>query len=117
MIIQGPLTLNWRRRKWGVLPRIENGEIAYHNLPSRERIELWIRQRICVVGAEDTIFIKLHTHGAQDKNIKALLTDGALDHLYSEFEAVCHDNDYDLHYATAYDIYQTIKAIEHEQIS
>src|SRR5271166_4413500 len=25
MIIQGPLVLNWRRRKWGILPRIENG--------------------------------------------------------------------------------------------
>src|SRR5262249_4462153 len=24
MIVQGPLVLNWRRRKWGLAPRVEN---------------------------------------------------------------------------------------------
>lgn len=28
LLVQGPLTLNWRRRKIGILPKIENGEIA-----------------------------------------------------------------------------------------
>ena len=28
LLIQGPLGLNWRRRKWGVLPRLENADLA-----------------------------------------------------------------------------------------
>jgi len=47
MIIQGPLTLNWSRRK------IENSGISLDNPPTSDRIDLWIDQRIGVIGKPD----------------------------------------------------------------
>ncbi|MEW6324483.1 MAG: hypothetical protein AB1515_03755, partial [Nitrospirota bacterium] len=112
MIIQGPLTLNWQRRKLGIFPKVENGEIAYHNPASRQRIRLWIDQAISVEGAEELIFIKVHTHGAQDRNIRALLRQGGLARLYEELESICKEEGYRLHYVTAYELFQAVKAIE-----
>ena len=43
MIIQGPLVLNWRRRKWGILPRIENGCLQDNQPPARDRLDAWLR--------------------------------------------------------------------------
>ena len=43
MLIQGPLILDWRKRKWGLLPRIENGCIQGSQPPSLERLPLWLQ--------------------------------------------------------------------------
>ena len=56
MIIQGPLALNWRRRKWGFLPRLENGAITAEDPPTPRRIELWSRQDIHVAGRPEWVF-------------------------------------------------------------
>ena len=37
VLIQGPLALDWRRRKAGVLPRLENGELTAVHPPDRAR--------------------------------------------------------------------------------
>ncbi len=38
LLIQGPLALNWRNRKAGLLPRIENGEISAASPYSPDRV-------------------------------------------------------------------------------
>lgn len=112
MIIQGPLSLNWGNRKWGIFPKIENGEISYNNQPTPERIDLWIRQHIHVKGKPDSIFIKVHTHGAHDKNMDFLLNDG-LDMLYRNIEEKYNDgSNYILHFVTAWEMYNVIKKVE-----
>lgn len=112
MIIQGPLTLNWRKRKWGVLPRIENGEISYNNPPTPERVDLWIRQGIHVKGRLEWIFVKVHTHGAQERN-KGFLLNGGLSILYSYLgEKYNNGKNYVLHYVTAREMFNIIKAAE-----
>jgi len=112
MIIQGPLGLNWRNRKWGILPRIENGEITFENPPTPERIDQWVSQRIHVKGRENWIFVKIHTHGAQEKNMESLLG-GYLDRLYSYLEERYNDGkDYFLHYVSPREMYNIIKAAE-----
>ena len=85
MIIQGPLTLNWRRRKFGLFPRIENSEISGTNPATKERIDLWIKQQIHIKGKEDWIFIKAHCHGAQEPDHGALLGK-KVDNMYSYLE-------------------------------
>src|SRR5258706_13994182 len=63
LLIQGPLCLNWRQRKFGVLPRIESAEISHDALPTAQRAALWERCAIGVHGAPGHFFIMVHTHG------------------------------------------------------
>lgn len=112
MIVQGPLALNWKRRKYKILPRIENGDISAGNLPTSDRVDLWIKQEIRVKGKDDWIFVKVHTHGAVEKNAEILLGEPA-DKLFHYLEA--HYNDGKncvLHYVTARETCNIIKAAE-----
>ncbi len=111
MLIQGPLALNWSRRKWKIFPKIENAEIAYNNPPTMERIKLWVKQHIHVKGRPEWVFIKVHTHGAQEKNIDFLLN-GGLQMLFTNLQKYAEKNNYKLHYVTAWEMYNIIKAAE-----
>lgn len=75
LLIQGPLALDLRRRKWGILPKLENGDLHGGRPPTIERLGLWLQANISVAGRPDWKFIKLHTHGAQEKNSEMLLGD------------------------------------------
>ena len=73
LLVQGPLGLNWRRRKLGLVPKIENAEISADAPPTAERVPLWFDLAPRIRGAERHVFIKLHTHGAEDPTLEALL--------------------------------------------
>ncbi len=112
MIIQGPLALNWWTRKWGVFPKIENGDLSLGNTSSPERVRLWVNQHIHVKGRPEWVFIKVHTHGTQENNSKALLEGGLAD-MFSFLEDGYNDgNNYCLHYVSAWEMYNIIKAAE-----
>lgn len=112
LIVQGPLTLNWRRRKYGLLPRIENGELSASNPPGPQRVDLWIREAIGVAGRPDWIFVKVHTHGAKPANTDVLLGP-ALSEMFRHLETAYNDGvRYQLHYVTAREMYNLIKAAE-----
>ena len=112
MIIQGPLALNWRRRKWGIFPRIENSEISDRNIPTEDRIDLWVKQHIHVKGKPNWLFIKVHTHGAQEKNSDVLLGKET-ERMFSYLESKYNDRkNYVLHYVTAREMFNIIKAAE-----
>lgn len=114
MIIQGPLALNWASRKWGILPRIENGELSSENPPTPERIDRWIRQHIHVKGQPYWIFVKLHTHGAQEQNFDVLLGQ-PMDAMLFYLETAYNDGQrYQLHYVTAREMYTLIRAAERD---
>ena len=116
MLIQGPLALNWQKRKWGVLPRIENGDLSSENPPTPDRIDLWVKQHIHVKGKPDWIFIKVHTHGTQEKNGDMLLN-GGLAKMYSYLEKRYNDGKkYKLHYVSSWEMYNIIKAAEAERV-
>jgi hypothetical protein len=112
MIIQGPLTLNWSRRKYIVLPQIENGEIAESKPGSVDRIKLWKNQDIHIKGRPEWIFIKVHCHGGVRKEADAVLGEKA-DKMFSLLESIFRNGDqYRLHYVTARECYNIIKAAE-----
>jgi hypothetical protein len=73
LMIQGPIALDWGRRKFGLLPRLENGDLTDHFPPTLARLERWLWAAVSVAGREDWCFVKLHTHGAQEKNAAMLL--------------------------------------------
>ena len=73
LLIQGPLGLDWGRRKWGVLPRLENGDL-HAGFPPTERVGRFGCARVSgCAGRPDWIFVKLHTHGAPEHNASVLL--------------------------------------------
>ncbi|MEW6997245.1 hypothetical protein AADZ86_06050 [Colwelliaceae bacterium BS250] len=112
MMITGPLGLNFKQRKAGVLPKIENADIRDNSPPTLNRIKLWIETAISVLGRPEWIFIKVHTHGTQEKSMDTLLGE--------PFEQMCRDLDthyndgknYVLHYVSAREMYNIIKAAE-----
>lgn len=116
MIIQGPLSLNWKKTRIPFLyvPKIENSDIRYEQPPAIERMKKWIKCNVHVKGKEDWVFIKVHTHGAQEDTMKVLL-DGPLDKFFSELESQYNDGEnYVLHYVSAREMYNIIKAAENE---
>ncbi|MDJ0656326.1 MAG: hypothetical protein QNJ40_19350 [Xanthomonadales bacterium] len=112
MIIQGPLGLNWADRKWGIIPRIENGNITGNQPPTPQRVDLWVKAGIHVKGQPNWVFVKIHTHGAQDSSIDCLLGD-PVDQMHSYLESRYNDGqDYCLHYVNAREMYNIVKAAE-----
>ncbi len=112
MMITGPLGLNWHRRKLGLLPRIENGELADNAPCSPERVKLWLKLSSAVVGQPAWRFIKLHCHGVQEKDEEIMLGEGCRD-MYAELERQFRDQPgYRLHYVTAREMYNIAVAAE-----
>jgi hypothetical protein len=72
-MIQGPLAADWQARKWGIIPRLETGDLRPVRPPTLERLRLWLRAAVTVQGREDWRFIKLHAHGAQEPSTAMLL--------------------------------------------
>lgn len=106
MIIQGPLALNWKRMK------IENGSITLNNPPTKDRIDLWVKQGIGVRGRPNWIFVKVYTHGSQDNNLKDDYFKN-LETMFSYLEEKYDDGiNFKLHYATAREMYNIVKAAE-----
>ena len=73
MLIPGPLMLDWRRRKWGLMPRIENACIQDSQPADIDRLRLWQRARVQVPSRPDWYFVKLHSHGAPEWNQAVVL--------------------------------------------
>ena len=112
VIFQGPLALNWRYRRFGVWPRIENSDIAPGDIPIEKRVDLWMQQRIHVAGRPDWIFIKVHTHGAIEENADFLFG-GELERLFRHLDERYNDGtNHRLHYVTAREAYNIAKAAE-----
>jgi len=111
LMVQGPLTLNWRERRLGLLPRIENAEISADAPPSPHRVALWGHCHVAVRGAEEHVFIKAHTHGATEKSM-AMLFGGGFTSLWSELERQYRDRaGCSLHYVTAWEMYEKIRSL------
>jgi len=108
LMVQGPLGLNWRRRKWGVLPKVENAELTGANPPSQQRFRLWRELAPSVEGCADWVFIKLHTHGGIPQNYETLLGDG-MRRFYDSLGGLA-DEGVKLHFVSARELTNMIHA-------
>ena len=115
LIVQGPLALNWNSRKFGLVPRIENSEVA-HNAPVNiDRVDNWVAQRIGVAGKPDWVFVKVYTHGCQEMNFDTALGQSAAE-MHGYLQRNHNDGtNFVLHYVTAREVFNLIKAAESGQ--
>jgi hypothetical protein len=109
MIIQGPLCL---RRKGGLVPRREDGDVTGLNGASPERVDAWVRTNVHIPGRPEWTFVKVHTHGAADHCRDGLLS-GGLEALFTALEKGYNDGQaWRLHYVTAREMYNIVRAAE-----
>jgi len=114
MLIQGIIGLRWKSRVHRFKPSIEQSNISRTDLPFRKRIDYWIKKGVCIEGKPDWIFIKLHCHGGgSDEKDRDILLGKECDDMFTYLEAYYNDGkNYILHYVTARQMYNIIKAAE-----
>jgi hypothetical protein len=112
MLIQGPLGFNFANRKFGLLPRIENADIRTSCPPTPDRVDAWVNMGIHVQGRPEWIFVKVHTHGTQERDIDTLLGQ-PMRETFEYMQAQYNDGErWKLHYVSAREMYNIAKAAE-----
>lgn len=112
LMVQGPLGLNWKRKKLGLIPKLENGGLYSRHPVTRDRIDSWIREGVQVNGAPESIFIKLYNHGAFEEMIESFLLKGGLINLLSGLKETCEEKNLQLHFVTAREMVNVIHSLE-----
>jgi hypothetical protein len=112
LLIQGPLLLDWGRRKWGLLPRVENACLQGSQPASIDRVPLWLRARVQVPSRPDWFFVKLHTHGAAEDHHETLLGEPMVRFHHNLAQYAAQNPNFHFHYVTARELYNLAKAAE-----
>jgi len=102
LMIPGPLGVRFAER---LIPRMENGEIASQDLPTPYRVRRWL-ELAPRIGRN--VFIKLHAHGALERNAEALLLKGGLDRLFELLAMECRRCGHELHYVSTWEMRQAV---------
>jgi len=112
LLVPGPLGINWRDWRHGLYPALENTAITSLNPGFPVRVDFWVWAHIHVAGRPEWVFVKVYTHGALERDTEAVL--GAARHaLHDYLETRYNDGErYVLHYVTAREAYNLIKAAE-----
>jgi hypothetical protein len=100
LMVQGPLTVRWN----GLKPSLEVGELAGHDPVTAGRVNAWLS-----AGPRlgNHLFVKLHAHGAPEKNAAPLL-EKDLAAALSLTRAACERRGWQLVHATAWQAYRAI---------
>ncbi len=101
LMVQGPLALS---RRGGRL-RIDAAALQGGDPPTPGRVDTWAAQEVHVEGRPDWVFVKVHTHGAPERNAASLL--GAEGRRLHEYLATRYNDGrhWILHYVTAREMY------------
>jgi hypothetical protein len=98
LIIQGPLMLRFNGE---VLPRIENSELSRRNPPTVDRFRLWCQAAIGVDGHPDWVFVKVHCHGLDERDLP-VMHGTTIQRFLSELTALSRETKlFQVHFATA----------------
>lgn len=109
-MLQGPLAINWRAPGY---PRIENASLTSDNWGRPDRIRRWLDCQVHVKGRPEWLFVKLHAHGAIERDFNALFGEKAMA-MHRVLNREYNDGKrYRLHYVTARQAYNIAKAAEH----
>ena len=113
LMITGPLGLRFGGR---LAPRIETGELAAYDPPTRDRVERWMALAPRV--GEDA-FLKLYTHGAREDNAAALLGsgrgsgegEGGLLKMYGWLAEAAAERGMEVRWVSAFEMFRAVERI------
>jgi hypothetical protein len=108
LMISGPIGMRWRDR---LLPRLETGELRHGNVATPYRVRRWVELAPRI--GTDT-FLKLFTHGAQERNSSALLRD-VLESAFNLLVEEANRRGCAIHFVSAWQMYLAIEAIGHRR--
>ncbi len=114
MIFQGPFIIDWTDWRFKTHPTIDDGDLYRDMMPSPNRLDLWFKANVRVKDGPAWIFVRPFTHGCSKKSggIKANLSE-AMDSMLTAAEQKYRDSSrYRLHYMTAREAYNVVKAAE-----
>jgi hypothetical protein len=103
LMIPGPFGLRWAER---FKPRIEHSELCSYDPATKYRVRRWLELAPRI--GED-IFLKLYTHGTQERHSEYLL-EGGLETTLSLITGECQRASLDLHFSTAWEMRQAVDA-------
>lgn len=104
LMFTGPLGI---RFKDTFKPQLETGEIAGYDMPTASRVRQWFD---LAPSVGDDLFLKLYTHGAVERNFVPLLDTG-LSTLFQELAKEADRRGIEIHWATAWQMYQAAEAL------
>jgi hypothetical protein len=110
MLIQGPLRIGWPRGSR--MPRIENACIQEGQPPTAERLDQWLQAHVHIRSHPEWVFVKLHTHGAVERNQSLLLGDEMVRFHRNLAERAARDQQFQFHYVSVREMYNLVKAAE-----
>jgi hypothetical protein len=103
MIFQGPVAIDWRAGC------VADGAIENSSPPHPSRLAPWLSAHVHVPGRPEWAFVKLHTHAMQNR---ASFLSPALGEMFSAMELWWNRPPFRLHYVTAREAYNIVKAAE-----
>ncbi|MEP6591347.1 MAG: hypothetical protein ABJC19_09205 [Gemmatimonadota bacterium] len=103
LCVQGPLALRAHPR-WRVVPSLEVGELAGYAPPAPVRARSWVAHAPRI---GNSVFLKLFTHGAPEKNAGPLLG-GHLDQVLHDVRAEVTRRGWRLNFTTAWECHGQI---------
>lgn len=114
LMIQGPIALDWHRRIYRLAPGLDvaaiDGSSGY--APLLQRFRMWVDAGIAVRGRPEWVFVKIHTHGAPERNA-AVLLGPAMEAFHQAINREFNDGKrYRLHYVTAREMANVVRAAE-----
>jgi hypothetical protein len=115
LMIQGALVPDWRQRKYGIFPRLENSDLHGGRPPSWKRFQDWTKAGVHVHGRPDWLFVKLHTHGCKDGNIDTLLGPETQKFHHDLAQHAAQNSNFHYHYVTAWEMAQLVHQAEQGQ--
>jgi hypothetical protein len=108
LLVQGPIAIARRERRSRSPLRIEAAAIAAGDPPSASRLGTWIAQHVHVAGRPEWTFVKVHAHGAPERNARVMLGEPmhALHHALADLGAGRAGRErWRVHYVTAREMY------------
>jgi hypothetical protein len=103
LMLQGPTSIDWENGAF------EDGAIENSSPPHPKRMAAWLSANVHVPGRPEWIFVKLHTHAMQNR--RAFLS-SEMDELFAAMEHCWNRPPFRLHYVTAREAYNLVKAAE-----
>ncbi|MFX0199106.1 MAG: hypothetical protein ACFFCW_23535 [Candidatus Hodarchaeota archaeon] len=103
MIFEGPICCDWHDRIWDCAALETTSPIKPH------RIKLWLKFAPIVKGRPEWLFVKVHAHGVQSKS---LILSQQFRGMFFQLKKVCKDKGLSLHFITAREAFNIVKAAE-----
>lgn len=114
MIIPGPLLVVLPGIRGNRKSRLENGNLAGKQHPSIERLRVWLKARVGVAGHRHWAFLKLHTHGTQERNSEALFGT-SMEAFHTGLAQYSQERGFRYYYVTAREMAQLVTQAERGQ--